>query len=600
MSSPSSSERRQTVQLLRSYLARCRQIVGLRRLVGVGALFAVAVGVESAGWLALARLLRQLGGESAAIAAPLAVFGALTLCRIAIQRQRDLVLMGFRLDCLNGLRNQLYAALTQAAWPVVARLRHANILSTLTSDLDRINAGTFGIIQVVVTAGVAVATVGVAVVVSPALAVPALAGGAVLSLLMLGQTRRTWRLGDRLSEAHQAFVANATEFLSALKLMKAQGGEDALLHRFEQTGRQLDGEHASFARFQANRRALLEIGGLALIGVLMLYGVTGLSLPLPTLLLALYLLSRLVPLMNQLATQSQLVTHMLPAWQSLQRLEDELSAGAFTDAVAQPSPTALERWQTIRLAGVSLRHAGSDHDALKCVDLTIPAQATVALVGPSGAGKTTLADVVLGLLPPTGGSVSVDGRPLGAVARHAWQASIAYVPQDTVLLPVSVRQNLVWDGAAHDDAAIWDALELAQAATFVRRLPQQLDTVLGEHGAGLSGGERQRLMLARAFLRRPQLLVLDEATSHLDAESEQAIRHALRRVAGSMTILLIAHRLSTVADADQIVLMDQGLIVGAGRWDQLLATQPLFRQLVAADRAGHLPESPADDAARAA
>lgn len=563
--------------------ARLARVVGL--LLGVTAL-------EAGVWLLLAELLRQVAAPRplvlAAVLPPLAAFCGLTVARILAQRAREISLQRLRLDYLNTLRNRLYTGITSAPWSTIAGIRHANVLSVLTSDLDRINGGTLALLQGLVTVGVGLVTVGVAVYVSPALALPALAAGGLLSLLLLGQTRRTMQLGTRLTEAHRVFVSNATDFLSVLKLVKAQGGEASLLQRFAQAGRGLDAEQIAFTRYQTGRRSLLELGGLVLVAALLLYATVGLQLALPSLLLALYLLSRLVPLVNQGATLAQMVTHMLPAWAALRTLEHTLAAAVpgdpFPAATMDAEPVVLR--QGVALHDVVLRYPGSGEPALQGITLQIPAQSTVALVGPSGAGKTSIADLVLGLLQPDSGQVTIDGVPFDEGLRVRWQQAIAYVPQETLLLPTSVRHNLVWDNAPHDDAALWEALRLALADGFVRRLPQGLDTVLGENGSGLSGGERQRLMLARAFLRQPQLLVLDEATSHLDAESEQAIREALRQVAGRMTILLIAHRLSTVRDAHQIVLMGQGRVVAAGSWDTLMAQQPVFRNLVLADGAG--------------
>ncbi len=566
-------------------MARLARVVGL--LLGVTAL-------EASAWLLLAELLRQVAAPRplvlAAVLPPLVAFCGLTVARILLQRTREISLQRLRLDYLNTLRNRLYTGITSAPWSTIAGIRHANVLSVLTSDLDRINGGTLALLQGLVTVGVGLVTVGVAVYVSPALALPALATGGLLSLLLLGQTRRTLHLGARLTEAHRAFVSNATDFLSVLKLVKAQGGEASLLQRFAQAGRGLDAEQIAFTRYQTSRRSLLELGGLVLVAALLLYATVGLQLALPSLLLALYLLSRLVPLVNQGATFAQMVTHMLPAWAALRALERTLAAttpsAAAAPANAGPTAAPIVLRHGVDLHDVVLRHPGSSHAALQGVTLQIPAQSTVALVGPSGAGKTSMADLVLGLLQPDSGQLTIDGVPFDDSLRARWQQAIAYVPQETLLLPTSVRHNLVWDNAPHDDAALWEALRLALADSFVRRLPRGLDTVLGENGSGLSGGERQRLMLARAFLRQPQLLVLDEATSHLDAESEQAIREALRQVAGRMTILLIAHRLSTVRDASQIVLMEQGRVVAAGSWDVLMAQQPAFRNLVFADGAG--------------
>jgi ATP-binding cassette, subfamily C, bacterial len=572
--------------LLRDYLLRFRQAMGVGRLVRVFLLLQGATALEAGVWLVLAELLRQVSAPRplvlAAVLPPLALFCGLTVARILAQRAREISLMRLRLDYLNILRNRLYATITSAPWTSIVGIRHSSVVSVLTSDLDRINAGTLALLQGMVTVGVGLVTLGVAIYVSPALALPALLAGAVLSLLLLGQTRRTLNLGTRLTEAHRAFVSNATDFLSVLKLVKAQGGEASLLQRFERAGRSLDSEQIAFTRYQTFRRSLLELGGLVLVAALLLYATVGLQMALPSLLLALYLLSRLVPLVNQGATYAQMVTHMLPAWAALRTLERGLANAPQTAVVLPHNTSALVLRQGVALHNVVLRHPGSDRAALQGVSLQIPAYATVALVGPSGAGKTSIADMVLGLLRPDSGHLSIDGVPFDDSLRKPWQKAIAYVPQETLLLPTTVRNNLVWDSASHDEAALWQALELALADGFVRRLPQGLDTVLGEQGAGLSGGERQRLTLARAFLRQPQLLVLDEATSHLDAENEQLIRRALRQVAGRMTILLIAHRLSTVREADEIVLLDEGRVLGTGSWDALMAAQPVFRALVLA------------------
>ena len=197
----------------------------------------------------------------------------------------------------------------------------------------------------------------------------------------------------------------------------------------------------------------------------------------------------------------------------------------------------------------------------------------MALAGPSGAGKTTTADLVAGLMLPTAGHVVVDGTPLTPDRLLAWRRSVALVPQDPFLFHEAIEDNLRWaePGATEDE--LWEALRMANAAEFVRELPSGLQTVVGDRGMRLSGGERQRLALARALLRDPDLLILDEATSAMDTENELAIRRALASLNGRTTILLIAHRLSTVSEADWIVVLDRGEVVEAGTWAELAGQQ---------------------------
>ncbi|RKI49054.1 ABC transporter ATP-binding protein [Corallococcus sp. AB004] len=242
-------------------------------------------------------------------------------------------------------------------------------------------------------------------------------------------------------------------------------------------------------------------------------------------------------------------------------------------AEAPPLSRALE------LSGVRATYSDG-REALKGVDLTIPAGARVALVGPSGAGKTTLFSVLLGFLSPSGGEVKWDGVPLSSLKASSVRAQLAWVPQEPVLFSGTVRHNLRLGQPDAPDDALWEALRLAHAEDFVRALPGGLDEPVGERGSRLSGGQRQRLALARAFLRRPSLLLLDEPTSALDATSEAAVGAGLQALMKGRTVLVIAHRLSTVRDADLIAVVEAGQVVEAGTHEQLLAMRGRYARLL--------------------
>ena len=194
-------------------------------------------------------------------------------------------------------------------------------------------------------------------------------------------------------------------------------------------------------------------------------------------------------------------------------------------------------------------------------NVVIPARSMTAIVGPSGAGKSTMADLLLGLLSPEQGMVSIDGQPLTGEHLHRWRRSVGYVPQDTFLFHDTIRSNLLWALPNAKEADLWSALRLAAADAFVSRIPGGLDAVVGDRGIRLSGGERQRIALARALLRKPSLLLLDEATSALDSENERQIQQAINQLHGELTIVVIAHRSSTILRADKIVTLSEGRIV---------------------------------------
>jgi ATP-binding cassette subfamily B protein len=263
------------------------------------------------------------------------------------------------------------------------------------------------------------------------------------------------------------------------------------------------------------------------------------------------------------------------------RSMDELLRAAPVETSGVAQPAALQGG--IRFEHVSHQHnadqAGAANVGVQDIQLDLPPGHMVALVGPSGSGKTTLAMLACGLLRPQQGHITVDGVELQTIEPRAWRRHVGWVPQDALLGDGSVRDNLVFGLGEVDDARIDAQLRETGCAEFVARLPEGLDTPLGHHGHRLSGGERQRLALARALLREPRLLVLDEPTSALDGESERMVLTALARTRSERTTLVIAHRLSTVADADCIVVMDAGRIVDQGRHAELLARCALYRRL---------------------
>jgi ATP-binding cassette subfamily B protein len=389
----------------------------------------------------------------------------------------------------------------------------------------------------------------------------------------LGQAQRQHR------EAVETLGNSAAEMTRLLPITRAHGLEPEQLERMDNH----IGEAArtGFALDQAGGRfgALAWVGfqgmnALCLFAAAGLYASGWLALTLGDVVL---LSGFFATLTNSVLGLANLVPQIHRGVEAIRSLDLLLR-----DAPVQPAgterPPALQG--RVRFEGVSLVHeAGAATAGVREVTLTLEPGQTVALVGPSGSGKTTLAMLACGLLEPQAGQVLIDHAPLPTLAPQAWRRQVAWVPQDALLGDGTVRDNLVFGLRAIGDDGLWDVLRETGCAGFVEQLPQALDTPLGHHGHRLSGGERQRLALARALLREPRLLVLDEPTSALDGRSERTVLAALQRGRGQRTTLVIAHRLSTVANADRLVVMDAGRIVDQGRHDELLARCELYRRL---------------------
>lgn len=266
-------------------------------------------------------------------------------------------------------------------------------------------------------------------------------------------------------------------------------------------------------------------------------------------------------------------------------LADELGHPVTDDI---PAPQALAIRERVRsghagfvpsidIECVTFAYPGSAEPALEDVSLRIEAGQSVALVGPSGAGKSSLADVILGVLTPNVGEVRLAGSsPALSISR--WPGAIAYVPQTVMLANDTIRANVALGlpSQAIDDAMVWEALERAHLASYVRDTPRGLTTLVGENGLRLSGGQRQRLGIARALYTRPRILVLDEATSALDAETESSITQMVNELEGDVTTVLIAHRLSTVREVDVVTYLERGKVIAQGTFDSVVSASPAF------------------------
>ncbi len=537
-------------------------------LIGVGVVSALAVlavrrGAPVGGWIAALLVVAPLAGLLHWLESWLA---------------HD---VAYRL--LADMRLRLFSALDALAPAYLTRRRTGDLVGVATHDVELVEyffahtiAPAFvGVLVPAVVLGVLLAYGWpMALVLAPFLVYVAL--GPVLA------RARIDRLGAQAREAAGSLNAHAVDSIQGLAEVAAFQQEARRDREFASRARAYAQARMPFLRDLARQGALQEIatglGGLAV-------AVTGAALagrgalePGIVPLLTLLALSAFVPVW-EIAQVGRQLADTFAATQRLHAIHAEpvtvTDGPGVSPAVTDPPAPALE------MAHVRFTYPGRRRPALDGVSLSVPAGGTVALVGPSGAGKTTVASLFLRFWDPTVGVVRLFGHDLRQYRLDELRSRIALVAQDTYLFNDTLGANIRLARPAASDAEVAAAVERAALREFVASLPDGLDTVVGERGAQLSGGQRQRVAIARAFLKDAPVLILDEATSHLDAVSEHAVRSALARLAQGRTTVVIAHRLSTVRDADQILVFDEGRLVDAGTHQDLMAKSALYRRLVA-------------------
>ena len=456
-------------------------------------------------------------------------------------------------------------------WLSFARSRSSDFVQALTTELDRVGIATHYLLLLLANLLVVTVYFLLSLHLSFAMTGLVLFCGFGLLTLLSGKTLAARSHGQKLSLASKALYAAAIEHLSGMKTAKSYSAEDRNSQIFSTLADGVARTYIGAVRNRSEAKSWFDVGAVLILSLILYISLEILRLQTAEVLLLVFLYARAMPKLSSIQQSYQQVVNNVPAFTAVAEMQ------ARCEAAVEQRPERLEEvrlQRDVHLKQVSFRYEGDDSRlVLSNLDLLIRRGETTAIMGPSGAGKSTVADLILGLLQPTRGDVLINGNRLTSSRIRSWRAQIGYVGQETFLLHDTVKSNLLWANPHAGDDDIDQALRLAAAHQFVSRLPQGIQTVVGDRGVRLSGGERQRLALARALLRKPSLLILDEATSSLDSENERRIQAAIENLTGELTILIISHRLSTVRDADVIHVIDDGHLVESGDWDTLVQRQ---------------------------
>jgi ATP-binding cassette subfamily C protein len=484
-------------------------------------------------------------------AVALALFLGAMLLRSLLLLARDVLLATLRAEYEADLRIRAAATLAKRGWAFASGIGQAGMQSLLLNDVPRAGETAAYLQQMAVAATMIIVELALTFALSPALTLIAcvvLAGGWFFSLHF---ARRGVRSGLAIVDAMESSAGSGFRLHAGLKAALAQGTVVAFLAEYRSSLRKMTGQLTGFTRGYSFVQQAAGFGAACAAALLLFVGFRLLELPIPVLIASLVLFARMTTPAQALQNSALHAAAYAPSFAAIVRRLGELDRGGDADPVAPP----LE-WHELKLETASYEHRPGL--GVTGASLTLQAGEWLGIDGPSGSGKTTLMDLVAGLLPRQLGYITVDGRPLRAALLDGWRAALSYVGQEGSIFNDSIRANLLAEGVTASDAELWQVLEITGLAARIRAIDSGLDEGVGDRGSHLSGGERQRLVLARALLRRPTLLILDEATAALDPASEGELLERIKGLVPCPAALVVAHRESTLRHCDSRLSLQHG------------------------------------------
>jgi ABC-type multidrug transport system fused ATPase/permease subunit len=533
----------------------------------------------------VAKLVVDTLGRQRSLLGPIALLTGLTVGAALLNAAGTYLLGRTAESIVLTARQRLITQLLRLRVGALDRLKPGDLLSRATSDTTLLrHVSTYGLVESVNAAFMLVAAVVLMTMIDPVLLAVTLAVLAVNGMAVLLVVPRIRRATERSQAAVGGMGSVLERALGAFRTVKAAGAEEREIATVGQAARQAWERGVEVAGWtallEASAGLAIQASFLAVLGIGGARVASG-ALPVSSLiafLLYLFLLADPISALVTGATQLQAGLAAVARMREVQELPTE--PVAVWSSVPRP-PSSVVAPAAVAFREVWFRYRRPDTSSWVHRDLSfeLPPGGMTAIVGPSGAGKTTVFALLERFYDPQSGTVAIDGRDVRGWSLPALRAGIGYLEQDAPVLAGTLRDNLRLAAPDAPDQQLEAALALTRLDGLLARLPHGLDMPVGHRGVMLSGGERQRVAIARALLRRPRLLLLDEATSQLDAANELALRDVIRTVADTTTVLVIAHRLSTVTSADRILVVDAGRVRAVGTHDELIAADDLYRQL---------------------
>ena len=463
------------------------------------------------------------------------------------------------------LRQELYHAVSTARWEQLAAEKQTDTIDLFTSQCSQVSHGVSMIIELLSSVVTASVSLGIALWLSLPVTVFVLILGCGFAWVFRRLMKESKYYGDEMIRINRALYYELYSQLRSIKEVRSYGVQKEHAEFFDEISRSAKDAKLKFMRRQALPSMLYSIAAAGMIAVIFLLCVLLFHMDTARLMVLVYVFTRLWPVFSGSINKITTIQTTVPAYEKLTEALRTLSSEKTGQAQAVP----IQFEKEIEFRNVCFAYQGSEEAVLHNVNFTLKKGSITALMGRSGAGKTTIADLLMGFLEPTSGEILIDGIRLSVENLSGWRHDLGYIPQEPLILNATVRENLKRFHPAATQTEMEMALRKASIWDVVEKLPHGMDTVLGDGGIRLSGGERQRIVLARVLLGNPKLIVMDEATSAMDYESEMTVRNAIRNLNEPVTVLIIAHRLATVRTANYGLVLENGKITENGTLREL-------------------------------
>lgn len=472
-----------------------------------------------------------------------------------------------------GMRKDVYQAIGSASWETLSERSGAELIQLISLQCRQARFCLQWTIGLIASAFSALLQLVIALWMSLPVTIMALVVGASFLFLFRPFLKKSKEYGQKAVEVNRELHRETQNQLSSIKEIRAYGAEDHHRKLFAQISQKYYDISLRTTQLRVIPQLCYSVAAAVLIGIAFVFSVLILDTGTAQLMVLVYIFSRLWPVFSSWQGQLQNIQAYVPAYETVQASICDLTKG---QREPQSRDGSVNFTRQITFDKVGFTYKSGSEEVLKDLCFTLPHGSVTALVGPSGAGKSTTADLLLGLLQPTEGRILVDDVALDSQNLGAWRKRIGYIPQEPLILNATIRENLLRFHPEAGEEEMISALKRSLAWPFIEKLPNGLDTVLGDNGVRLSGGERQRIVLARVLMGDPSLIILDEATSALDYESENFIRQTIRSLREDTTVLIIAHRMATIRGADRAIVLLNGRIEEQGSLQELLQKQDSY------------------------